>query len=51
LETDVFPKLAKMGELSAFLFQGIWFDISHSGNYESAQIRWQQRGGFAHENE
>lgn len=51
LETDVFPKLAKMGELSAFLFQGIWFDISRSSNYESAQIRWQQRGGFGHENE
>lgn len=48
LETDVFPKLAKMGELSAYLFQGIWFDISRSSNYESAQIRWQQRGGFDH---
>ncbi len=45
LETDVFPKLAKLGELSAFLFQGIWFDISRLQNYESAQIRWQQRGG------
>lgn len=49
LEIDVFPKLAKMGELSAFLFQGIWFDISRSQNYESAQTRWQQRGGFTHE--
>jgi NDP-sugar pyrophosphorylase family protein len=45
LETGIFPKLAKMGELSAFLFQGIWFDISNSGNYESAQVRWQQKGG------
>lgn len=51
LETDVFPKLAKMGELSAFLFQGIWFDISRSGNYESAQIRWQQKGSFVREDE
>ncbi len=51
LETDVFPKLAKMGELSAFLFQGIWFDISRSSNYESAQIRWQQKGSFAREDE
>jgi NDP-sugar pyrophosphorylase family protein len=48
LETDVFPKLAKLGELSAFLFQGIWFDISRSKNYETAQIRWQQRGGYSH---
>ena len=48
LETDVFPQLAKMGELSAFPFQGIWFDISRSQNYESAQIRWQQRGGSSH---
>ncbi len=51
LETDVFPKLAKMGELSAFLFQGIWFDISRSQDYESAQIRWQQKGGISHEYE
>lgn len=48
LETDIFPRLAKMGQLSAFLFQGIWFDVSHSGNYESAQVRWQQRGGDGH---
>lgn len=45
LETDIFPKLANLGELSAFLFRGIWFDIRRSKNYESAQIRWQQRGG------
>ncbi len=51
LEKDVFPKLAKLGELSAFLFQGIWFDISRSQNYESAQIRWQNKGGIGHENE
>lgn len=49
LETDVFPKLAKLGELGAFLFQGIWFDISRSQNYELAQVRWQRRGGFGHE--
>ena len=48
LETDVFPKLARLGELSAFLFQGIWFDISRSEHYESAQIRWQQKGENAH---
>ncbi len=50
LEIDVFPKLAKMGELGAFLFQGVWFDISRSQDYEAAQIRWQERGGFRDEN-
>lgn len=49
LETDVFPILARMGELSAFPFQGIWFDISRAKNYESAQVRWQQREGSSHE--
>jgi NDP-sugar pyrophosphorylase family protein len=49
LETDVFPILARMGELSAFPFQGIWFDISRAQNYESAQVRWQQREGSSHE--
>lgn len=49
LETDIFPKLAKMGELSAFIFQGIWYDISHPVNYQSAQNRWQQRGGDSQE--
>jgi len=43
LETDIFPKLAKMGELSAFPFRGIWFDISRTQNYELAQLRWRQR--------
>ena len=28
LETDVFPKLAKKEQLNAFLFQGIWYDVS-----------------------
>ena len=50
LETDIFPRLAGQRELSAFLFQGIWFDISQPKNYELAQIRWQQRGGFDHDN-
>lgn len=27
LETDIFPKLAEDGELSAFLFQGLWKEI------------------------
>jgi NDP-sugar pyrophosphorylase family protein len=49
LEIDVFPKLAKMGELGAFLFQGVWFDISRPQDYEAAQIRWQERGGYRYD--
>jgi len=44
LETDVFPRLAEMGELSAFLFQGIWFDISMPENYNRASLRWSEKG-------
>jgi NDP-sugar pyrophosphorylase family protein len=39
-EVDVFPKLAALNELSAFLFQGIWFDISDSESYMRAKSRW-----------
>jgi NDP-sugar pyrophosphorylase family protein len=46
LEKDVFPRLAVMGELSAFLFQGIWFDISEPENYSLAQDRWQREGRY-----
>lgn len=46
LESDVFPRLAEMGELSAFLFQGIWFDISAPEDYQLASERWQQEGRF-----
>lgn len=45
LETRVFPRLARMGELSAFFFQGIWFDISTAESYESAKVRWNEKGG------
>jgi NDP-sugar pyrophosphorylase family protein len=43
LETEIFPRLASIGELSAFLFQGIWFDISSDANYRRAQERWRQK--------
>ncbi len=39
-EKDLFPKLAAIHELSAFIFQGIWFDISTSDSYRLAQARW-----------
>jgi NDP-sugar pyrophosphorylase family protein len=34
LETDVFPKITKLGTLIAFPFQGIWFDITSDKNYQ-----------------
>lgn len=40
LENDIFPLLIKQEELSAFLFQGIWYDISEEKDYEEAQTRW-----------
>lgn len=46
LEKDVFPRLAHMGELSAFLFQGIWFDISEPDDYSLAHERWQREGRY-----
>ncbi|MCP4202261.1 MAG: ribbon-helix-helix protein, CopG family [bacterium] len=47
LEEDVFPRLARMGELSAFLFQGIWYDISSPKNYRKAKMRWSEKGAGA----
>ena len=45
LETGVFPKLAEMGRLSAFLFQGVWYDISTPGSRLRADARWRLEGG------
>jgi mannose-1-phosphate guanylyltransferase/phosphomannomutase len=42
-ESDLFPQLAAIGELSAYFFQGIWFDVSTNESYEKAQIRWASR--------
>lgn len=39
LEDDVFPLLAEKKELSAFLFQGLWYDISEKKDYLEAQGR------------
>jgi NDP-sugar pyrophosphorylase family protein len=38
-ERDLFPRLADIGELSAFMFQGIWFDISQEDSYRQALAR------------
>ncbi len=45
LETELFPQLARMGELSAFLFQGIWYDVSTPETLERARLRWSEKGG------
>lgn len=42
LETSIFPRLAQMGELSAFFFQGVWFDISTAKDQRLAQLRWSE---------
>jgi mannose-1-phosphate guanylyltransferase/phosphomannomutase len=43
LETEIFPKLANMGELNAFFFQGMWFDISSQERLRLARERWRQQ--------
>ena len=40
LEKDVFQKLAKQGELSAFLFQGKWFDVTKDELFAQASDVW-----------
>ena len=40
LETDIFPALAKQGELCAFLFQGHWFDVTKDEAYKEASDAW-----------
>lgn len=40
LGRDVFPALITDSELSAFVFQGIWYDISADDDYKQAQSRW-----------
>lgn len=40
LETDVFPVLAEENKLSAYIFQGIWYDISTTVQYHEAEQQW-----------
>jgi NDP-sugar pyrophosphorylase family protein len=42
LETDVFPKLAKHNQLTASIFQGMWFDITDRDSLKQAKDKWQQ---------
>ncbi|MFY9484642.1 MAG: sugar phosphate nucleotidyltransferase [Patescibacteria group bacterium] len=41
LERDVFPKLARAGQLAGYLFEGQWFDIATPEIYEEALKNWQ----------
>jgi mannose-1-phosphate guanylyltransferase/phosphomannomutase len=40
IEADVFPRLAAEGELSAFFFQGMWFDITNHKNMREVIRRY-----------
>lgn len=40
LEEDVFPELVTQGELTGYLFDGTWFDISTPAEYERALKAW-----------
>lgn len=42
LEKDIFPSLARQGELSAFVFQGNWFDVTKNERLEEAADVWEQ---------
>ncbi len=46
LEDGLFPTLARMGELTAFVFQGLWFDIRDPKKHQLAETRWKQTGGL-----
>jgi NDP-sugar pyrophosphorylase family protein len=41
IETDVFPKIAKMGKLFGYPFSGQWFDTGTPERYEKAIKGWQ----------
>lgn len=44
LERDVFPKLARAGQLCGYLFEGQWYDIANPEIYEEAVRSWQPAG-------
>ena len=47
LEKEVFPVLASRGQLAAFFFQGIWYDIRTPASYKAARERWKEIAGSA----
>ncbi|MCC6711610.1 MAG: hypothetical protein IT416_04660 [Candidatus Pacebacteria bacterium] len=42
LEKDVFPKLAKQKQLTASIFQGLWFDITDKDSLKTAKEKWSE---------
>ncbi|MFH1424478.1 MAG: nucleotidyltransferase family protein [archaeon] len=40
LEKDVFPKLAKQGKLSGYVYSGPWYDLGTNESYEKAIKEW-----------
>ena len=40
LGKDLIPILVREEQMSAFIFQGIWFDISAKEDYQNAKNRW-----------
>lgn len=42
-EKDVFPRLAREGELGAFIFQGVWADVSRTKDRLEAISLWNRR--------
>ena len=40
LEKDVFPSLAKQKQLSASIFQGLWFDVTDENSLKKAKNDW-----------
>lgn len=42
-EKDVFPRLTRLKELSAFIFQGLWFDVSKQKELKKGVKRWKEK--------
>ncbi len=42
LEKDIFPLLSSKRELSAFVFQGFWYDVTSNETYSEAAKQWEE---------
>lgn len=42
LEKDIFPLLSRKRELSAFVFQGFWYDVTSTETYSAAARQWEE---------
>jgi len=42
LEKTLIPHLISKNQLSAYTFQGLWFDVTEEQDYQEASRRWQQ---------